>query len=144
MKKITTLICLSLGLSNFSFAQAEEESNCYLDYVRVFEERGAFEVEDGSHDNVIITFRYGSTAECYNGKADVVDGQVVAMYLRLEDGSFEELKRKYKYEIKEITVKGGISRTIITPIDELINVLFVKTIKPKKKGYEKAPSASDL
>lgn len=149
MKRNTLLIVILL-IAGFSkghsqdMTQEEMESNCYLKYARVFEERGANDVGDGSHSDVIITFRNGSSADCLTGKVDVKDGKVVTMYLRMEDGSYEELKRKWKYEQKDVTIENGISRTLITATDELINVMFIKKIKPKKKGYEKAPDPSDL
>jgi hypothetical protein len=122
----------------------EIESNCYLKWAQKFEERGAFDVEDGSYTDVIITFRNGSSANCFNGKAEVKSGMVTAFYLRLEDNSFEQVKRKWKYEIKDVTIQNGISRTLITIDDELINVMFVKKIKAKKKGYAKAADPSDF
>ena len=120
------------------------ETNCYLKWAQKFEERSAFDVEDGIYTDVIITFRNGSNAECFNGKAEVKGGIVISMYLKLEDGTFEIVKRKWKYEIKDVTIQNGISKTLITIDDELINVMFVKKIKPKKKGYEKAPDPSDF
>lgn len=122
----------------------EVETNCYLKWAARFEERGADEVEDGTYTDVIITFRNGSGADCFNGKAEVKDGKVTGFYLRLEDGSYEEVKRKWKYEIKDVKIINGMSSTLITADEKLINVLFIKKIKPKKKGYEKAPEPSDF
>ncbi len=120
------------------------ETNCYLKWAQKFEDRGANDVEDGTYTDVIITFRNGSAANCYNGKAEVKNNIVLAMYIKLEDGSYEQVKRKWKYDVKDVTIQNGISKTLITIDDELINVLFIKKIKPKKKGYEKAPDPSDL
>lgn len=120
------------------------ETNCYLKWAQKFEDRTAFDVEDGSYTDVILTFRNGSNANCFNGKAEVKNNMVTAMYLKLEDGTFEQVKRKWKYEIKDVTIQNGISKTLITIDDELINVMFVKKIKPKKKGYEKAPDPNDF
>jgi hypothetical protein len=60
------------------------------------------------------------------------------MYLKFEDNTFEKIKRKYRYPEEEVTVEGGMSRTMVTVDDELITVLFVKSIRPKKKAYVKA------
>ncbi len=122
----------------------EVETNCYLKWAARFEERGAEEVADGSYNDVIITFRNGSSADCFNGKADVKEGKITGFYLRLEDGSYEEVKRKWKYELKDVKIINGMSITLITADEKLINVLFIKKIKPKKKGYEKAPEPSDF
>lgn len=152
---LTSIVFVGLGLLGVNGqttpakekeAPAKEviESNCYLKWAQKFEERGAFDVEDGSYTDVIITFRNGSNADCFNGKAEVKNGMVTAMFLKLEDASFEQIKRKWKYEIKDVTIQNGISKTLITVDDELINVMFVKKIKAKKKGYEKAPDPSDF
>lgn len=152
MKK--QLLALALLLFGFATIKAQNsgeenkelnpETNCYLKWAQRFEERGAFDVEDGSYTNVIITFRNGSNANCFNGKTDVKDGKITGIYLKMEDNSYEQVKRKWKYEIKDLTIVNGISKTLITVDDELINVMFVKKIKPKKKGYEKAPDPGDF
>ena len=153
MKKLLfvsiTLVALGSTVSKAQNAPEKDakdfvETNCYLKWAQKFEDRTAFDVEDGSYTDVIITFRNGSNANCFNGKADVKNNMVTGMYLKLEDGTFEQVKRKWKYEIKDVTIQNGISKTLITVDDELINVMFVKKIKPKKKGYEKAPDPSDF
>ena len=159
MKKLLFASLISIGFGTISL-QAQDnstkdpkdqkdskdqvEANCYLKWAQKFEERGASDVEDGTYTDVILTFRNGSNAQCFNGKADVKSNMVTAMYLKLEGGAYELVKRKWKYEIKDVTIQNGMSKTLITIDDELINVLFVKKIKPKKRGYEKAPDPSDM
>ena len=146
MKKIITTLTLILSVNVAIDAQigkkTEEESNCYLKWAQKFEERGAEDVADGSYADVIITFRNGSDAQCYNGKCDVKDGKITAMYLKMEDGSFELVKKKLRYDFP-ITITNGMSKTVLTLEDELINVLFVKKIKPKKAGFVKAADPGD-
>lgn len=60
------------------------------------------------------------------------------MYRKLEDGSYEKFKPKYAFE-KPMTVVNGISVSMLTIDDELVNVIFPKTLKPKKVGYSSAP-----
>lgn len=153
MKKLLLASLVFVGFGSMVANAQEEpkkenkeqvETNCYLKWAQKFEERTAFDVEDGVYTDVIITFRNGSSAKCFNGKAEVKNGMVINMALRLEDNSFEPIKRKWKYEIKDLNIVNGISKTLITIDDELINVMFVKKIKPKKKGYEKAPDPSDF
>lgn len=145
MKKILTVVALACALPFVAPAQSKsEDSNCYIIWAQKFEERGADEVEDGTYTDVVLTFRTGSAAECFTGKAEVKDGKIQAMYLRLEDGTYEPVTRKWKYEVKDVTITNGISKTLITKDDVLINVLFIKKIKPKKKGYEKAPVPSEM
>ena len=67
-----------------------------------------------------------------DGKIDVNE-----IYLSFEDDSYERLVKKYKYDTP-VTIINGISKTLVTLDDELINVMFVKKIKPKKKAYKRA------
>ncbi len=147
MKKIITTVVLVIGLTVIGSAQGtkkvEEESNCYTKWAQKFQDRGAEEVVDGSFADVIISIRNGGDAECYNGKCDVKDGKVVAMYIKLEDGSFEQIKRKSRYENVPLIITNGMSSPLLTMESELINVLFVKKIKPKKAGFVKAAEPSD-
>jgi uncharacterized protein YxeA len=84
MKKIITLVALLINITAALYAQTnkkvEEESNCYLKWAQKFEARGAEDVADGTYTDVIITFRNGSSAECFNGKCDVKDGKITAIY----------------------------------------------------------------
>ena len=74
MKKIILTLVLFISVTVTVYAQAskkvEEESNCFIKWAQKFEARGAEEVADGTYSDVIITFRSGSDAECFNGKCD--------------------------------------------------------------------------
>lgn len=122
-------------------ANAQSEQTCYQKYAKVFEVRGANEVEDGNHDNVVITIRKGSFADCFLGRVKVVNGIVDPKSIKLTfvDGSFEKFDRNYKYDDQPVTILNGMSKTMVTRDDELINVLFVDAIKPKKKALKRAP-----
>ncbi|HEX8517734.1 MAG TPA: hypothetical protein VF868_16165 [Bacteroidia bacterium] len=146
MKRIFTLLSLvaaAVTVNAQTTKKVEEESNCYLKWAQKFESRGADEVADGIYSDVIITFRNGGDAECYNGKVEVKEGKVAGMYLKMEDGSYEVVKKKSKYDNIPVKVTNGMSSTVVTKEDELINVLFIKKIKPKKAGFEKAPEPND-
>lgn len=137
MKK---LLCI-LFISGLSFiATAQQNPTCYQRYAKVFELRGAFEVKDGLHEDVIITIRKGSFADCFVGRVMVKNNQIVknSIGLNFEDGSYELLNRNFKYD-DPITIVNGISKTLLTNDEELINVLFVSSIKPKKKAFKRAP-----
>jgi len=118
----------------------EPQITCYQKYAEVFEKRGAYDVEDGTYDDVIITFRKGSMADCFYGKVIVQKGAIVtnSMQLKFVDDSYEKVVRKFRYPDQVITIINGMSRTMVTVEDELIDVLFTKKIKPKKKAYVKA------
>lgn len=134
MKKIY-LLTLFLTALNFAFGQ---DGDCYNHYYKVFKERGAYKVNDGTYENVIITIRGEGEPECYLGKVEVKDGNVIKMFLSFEDDTYELYEPKLKNDYPS-TVSAGISRSQITMDDEIVNVFFVKKIKPKKKKYKKAP-----
>ncbi len=148
MKKTITTLFLVFSVSTFVGAQTsspkstEEPTNCYLKWAQKFEERGSEDIIDGTYADVIITFRNGSEADCYNGKCDVKDGVITAMYRKMEDNTFELVKKKLRYDFP-ITITNGMSKTVLTYEDELINVLFIKKIKPKKAGFIKAAEPTD-
>ncbi len=146
MKKILFTLVLFISVTVTVYAQAgkkvEEESNCYIKWAQKFEARGAEDVADGTYSDVIITFRTGSDAECFNGKCDVKDSRIIAMYTKLEDGTYALVKKKLRYDFP-VTITNGMSKTVPTLDDELINVLFVKKIKPKKASFEKAAEPTD-
>ena len=120
-----------------------EESNCYTKWAHKFQERGAEYVADGTYRDVIISIRSEADAECYNGKCDVKDGKVIAMYIKMGNGAFEQIKKKSRYENVPLVIKNGISTPLLTMEGELIHVLFVKKIKPKKAGFVKAADPTD-
>lgn len=145
MKKIITTFALLLSVTIIVSAQnakKEESDNCFLKWQQKLESRGAEEVADGIYTDVIITFRSGSDAKCYNGKCEVKEGKIISMFLKKEDGSYELVKKKLRYEFP-VTILNGISKPVLTLEDELINVLFVKKILPKKAGFEKAAEPTD-
>ena len=119
---------------------AQGSTTCYQKYAKVFEIRGANEVKDGLHDDVIVTIRKGSFADCFIGKVKVFNGEIMRNSIQLSfvDGSFEPFQRAYKHD-EPITINQGISKTLLTKDEELINIMFVSAIKPKKKAFKRAP-----
>jgi|ERR1019366_6325740 hypothetical protein len=138
----TLFISVTLVVGAQTAKKSDEDNNCYLKWAHKFESRGADDVADGSYSDVIIVIRNGSEADCFSGKCDVKEGKVIAMYIKMEDGKFELLKKKARYDIP-ITINNGMSLSMITMDDEIINVLFVKKIKPKKASFEKAAEPTD-
>ncbi len=144
MKKIITL--LSLFVASVSWAQEivkVTELNCFNKWSQKFEERGAEEVTDATYTDVIVTFRHGASAECFEGKAVVKDKKVDSFYILLDDGSFDQVIRVWKNDIKDITITNGISKTLITKDNQLINVIWPKKLKAKKAGFKKAAEPVD-
>jgi len=127
------------------FAQDKTvELNCYNKWAAKFEDRGAEEIKDGVYEDVIITNRQGSKATCNNGKAEVREGKIVKFYVLLSDGSHEEVKRTWKNKSNEnVTIINGISKSMISIHNELVNVLWPNKIKPKKAKPTSAPDPTD-
>lgn len=144
MKLLTTIALLFLGMSS-AFAQetVKQELNCYNKWSQKFEERGAEDVADGTYTDVIVTFRQGANADCFNGKAIVKDGKLQSFFIELEDGTYEPVVRIWKTDIKDLTIVNGISKTIISKDNVLVNVLWPKKIKPKKAAPKKALEPTD-
>ncbi|MEW6468875.1 MAG: hypothetical protein AB1458_08125 [Bacteroidota bacterium] len=143
MKRLILLCGALLFCASASFSQGtDEETNCYLKWAKKFEERGGEEVPDGTYDDVIITIRQGTKAECYYGKVEVVKGKITQMWLKQDGGTYEVLDKKYKIT-NEMKIVNGMSTTLVTVDDELVNVIFYKKLKPKKPGYQKAPEPKD-
>jgi hypothetical protein len=136
-----TFLIAAFTLITLSTLSAQDESNCYQDYAKIFESRGAEFVEDGTYDNVVITVRKGTFADCFIGKVTVSNGKIDGDNIQIQmiDKTFEPLEKKSKYD-KFLKITNGISKTMVTVEDELINVMFVKSIKPKRKAYNRAPS----
>lgn len=143
MKHIAFAAALLLSASLFA-QDKTVELNCYNKWAAKFEDRGAEEVKDGVYEDVIITNRQGSKATCHNGKAEVRNGKVIKFYILLSDGSHEEVKRTWKnHSDKDVTITNGISKTLVSVHNELINVLWPNTIKPKKAKPTVAPEPTD-
>ncbi len=127
-------------------AQTEEprELTCYNKWSQKFDERGAEEVEDGVYTDVIITSRIGAKANCWSGKAEVRNKKLVKCYIIKEDNSEEEVTRTWKNNSnKEVSIINGVSTSMISVHNELINVLWPKKIKAKKAAAKKAPDPTD-
>ena len=118
MKKIILSACL---LVSSSLLLAQDNSTCYQKYVKVFEVRGANEISDGLHENVIITIRKGSFADCFVGRAKVKDGLIDTKTLQMSfvDDTYEAFRRAYKYD-EPVNIVNGISKTLVTKDEELV------------------------
>lgn len=144
MKLLTTIALLFLGTAISSAQETvKQELNCYNKWSQKFEERGAEDVADGTYTDVIVTFRQGANADCFNGKAIVKEGKVQSFYIELEDGTYEQVNRVWKTDIKDLTIVNGISKTIVSKDNVLVNVLWPKKIKPKKAAPKKAVEPTD-
>ncbi len=143
MKKIILFGSILLSLNGFG-QESPQELNCYNKWAAKFEERGAEDVKDGIYTDVIISTREGAKATCNNGKVEVVNGVIVKIYLLLDDGNYEELKRSWKNNSNmNVKIINGISGNMLTTYNQLINVLWPKKIKPKKAKASVAAEPTD-
>lgn len=143
----TLFLAATVALTSFStFAQTDEprELTCYNKWSQKFDERGAEEVADGIYTDVIITSRMGAKANCWSGKAEVRNKKLLRFWIIKEDNSEEEVNRTWKGNSnKDVAIINGMSTSMITVHNELINVLWPKKIKPKKAAAKKAPEPTD-
>lgn len=70
-KKLQFLLILSFLLIGSSIS-VNAQSSCYDDYYKLFTERGATPVPDGTHE-VVISVRDGNKCDCLMGKVEVKD-----------------------------------------------------------------------
>jgi hypothetical protein len=146
MKKIPMFALFFALATSTAFAQKEEkiELNCYNKWAVKFEERGAEEIKDGVYTDVIITSRMGSTAKCNTGKAEVLKGKMIKCFILLSDGTYEEVKRTWKNKSNEnVTIVNGISKSMLTVHNEIINVIWYTSLKAKKAKPITAPEPTD-
>lgn len=146
IKKLLVILSIifSAGTIQAQTSTATDDLNCYNKWSVKFDSRGADEVSDGVYTDVIITSRVGGKANCWSGKAEVLHKKLLRCYITLEDGTYEEVKRTWKNNSnKEVAIVNGISTSMVTVHNELINVLWPNKIKPKKPAAKKAPEPTD-
>jgi hypothetical protein len=143
----TLFLAAAITLTSFQTnAQTDEprELTCYNKWSQKFDERGAEEVADGVYTDVIITSRMGAKANCWSGKAEVRNKKLLRFWIIKEDNSEEEVNRTWKGNSnKDVAIINGMSTSMITVHNELLNVLWPKKIKPKKAAAKKAPEPTD-
>ena len=133
MKIFSLALSLLLVTALNAQEKQQQELNCYNKWAMKFEERGADKVEDGSYDDVIVTNRQGAKAICYRGKVEVSNGIITRFFILLNDGTYEEFKRAWKNNSNvNVGIVNGISATMLSTHNELINVLWPSKIRPRK------------
>ncbi len=112
--------------------------NCYRKWAAFFEEHGVYTVVDTFYEDVVVTIRKGENSDCFYGRVWVIKGKIDQIRIKFEDGTYTDFVKKYKYD-KPAGITNGISTPRVTMDDEIINILFVMNIKPKRKSYARAP-----
>lgn len=139
MKKVLLLACtIFLTLSAHS-------QDCFLQLQKAFNDRGAFAVADEMHRNVFVSFFENGVAECIAGKARVENGLIVSVFLQYDDNTYELMEKKFYNSKKQPpTIVNGISEMIYNADGEKFKVVFIESLKPKKKKYKKVALPIDL
>lgn len=140
MKKVFFTVLLAIATVGLANAQ-DQSTNCYVQWQKAFDVRGANKVNDGTYDDVILSVRSadGERADCYIAKVTVKDGAVRDIQIKFVNGKYEQFVTNYKYEDSKATITNGISKTLQTADNELVNVIFTNHLKPKKIEYQRAP-----
>ncbi|NTW25393.1 MAG: hypothetical protein HGA37_11890 [Lentimicrobium sp.] len=150
-KNLQFLLALSILLIG-STISANAQSSCYDDYYKLFTERGATAIPDGTHE-VVISVRDGNKCDCLMGKVEVKDNQIVnTLGVLLEDGSVKKIgvKLNSRYKATEnpailfLDITNGMSSTFLSDDNKMINMFFVKQLNPKAKAFKLAPPASSF
>jgi hypothetical protein len=129
-----------------SFAFSYSQSNdCFKKMELSFQSRGSYTVEDAVHKNVIVSYFKPEGSYCYNGKARIENGCIVAIFIQLEDETYELLDKKfYNADKKAPTIDNGISELITSENGDKFKVVFIDKLKPKNKSYKEAELPDDL
>ena len=137
MKKYLLALFISIpALATIAQTTAKKELSCYESYKKEFDERGAYNVEDGKYTGVVVAVTTSSGTDCVSAKVQVEEGYVTTIWLQYEDNTFEYLDRKYKGPSK-CKIVNGITEALVTTDGESIYVVFVDKIRPKKKQLKK-------
>lgn len=152
MKNLFQLLLVASILVFGSTFSANAQSNCYEEYFKLFSERGASPIPDGIHE-VVVTVREGNKSDCYMGKAEVKNNQIVqTLGVILEDGSLKKMgvKLNAKYNdannpaILYMDIVNGMSSAFLSDDNKLMNIFFFKQLNTKAKSIKLAPPASSL
>jgi len=138
MKTRYFLTLLSFFAINVFFAQGESQDDCHAQYLRVFENRGAFELKDGEFDNCIMVIKKDGVTECVLVTVLVKNMEIVEVAAYYEDNTKEAIDFVF-VDKGSWTVINGMSKPRVTMEGQKIILMFTDLIKPKKKKYKKAP-----
>lgn len=139
MKKV--LLLLPFAIISFSgFSQ-----DCFLRLQKAFDERGAYSVADDMHRNVYVSFFEEDGSVCYKGKTRVEDGFITSVFLQFDDNTYELMeKRFYNAKKQKPIIVNGITEMIQTADGERFKIVFIESLKPKKKSYKQVELPDDL
>lgn len=136
---------LVVGLISLSFCTYSQTNDCLKKMEYLFNKRGCNPIENGIHYHVILSYTKPAGNVCYNGKVIVDNGTISKIFTELEDGTFEELTKKFSNTKNEAPkIENGVSELIVTETGAKIHVIFVDKLKPKAKAYKEAELPEDI
>lgn len=140
--KLTICALAIILLSTFTYSQTND---CLKKMEYLFSKRGSYPIENGIHYHVILAYNKPTGNVCYNGKVIIENGVITKIFTELEDGTFEELTKKFTNPKNEAPkIENGISELILTENGIKIQVIFVDKLKPKAKAYKEAELPEDI
>lgn len=151
MKKTLQLLLVTSLLVVGSILNVNAQ-NCYDEYYKLFTDRGASAVPDGPQE-VVIAIREKDKQDCYLGKVQVKNNQIVAFEgVQLEDGTYKKMGMKLSPKYTDPTnpavlfteITEGMSTTLLLDDGKLVNIFFIKQLSPKTKAFKHAPPASSF
>lgn len=138
-KSILALIITVIGFTAFS------QDDCFLKLQKAFDDRGANAIANDMHRNVIISFFEEGGSYCISGKVRVENGVIVSIFLQYDDSTYELMEKKfYNSKKQDPIIVNGISEMIENTDGEKFKVVFIESLKPKKKGYKAVSLPDDL
>ena len=139
-KHLLTLAILAINFISFS-----QTNDCLKKMEYMFSKRGSNPIENGIHYHVIVSYSKTAGNVCYNGKVIVENGTITKIFTELEDGTFEELTKKFSNSKNEAPrFENGISELISTENGLKIHIIFADKLKPKAKAYKEAELPEDI
>ena len=139
-KHLLTLAILAINFISFS-----QTNDCLKKMEYMFNKRGSNPIENVIHYHVIVSYSKTAGNVCYNGKVIVENGTITKIFTELEDGTFEELTKKFTNSKNEAPrFENGISELIGTENGLKIHIIFVDKLKPKAKAYKEAELPEDI
>lgn len=148
---LTILFVTSANAQDHTYI-VDTTKDCFDQYYKAFEERGALPVPDGEHE-VVYSARKDTTCFCGEGKVIVKGGVITPqMQVKKTDSTYEDVKKvlhpkKMKDETgraNQYTVSKGMSQSFLTDDYYVINIFFVEYLKRKVVPNIEAPSPDDI
>lgn len=119
--------------------------DCFVRLQKAFDSRGAYSVSDDMHRNVILSFFEDGTSYCISGKARVENGLIVSVFMQYDDNTYKLMEKKiYNSKKQPPTIVNGISEMVYNADGEKFKVIFIDSLKPKKKSFKQVTLPDDL